>query len=97
MQIWIDDDYADVLFESMLREKIKDLEGWVDGGNYWNDEDRENDMRLLVALRIVLKDYSVMERLPEYNDCTDKPNTEDKSANAGQEQEKDEHKTKSKK
>ena len=89
MQIWIDDDYADVLFESMLREKIKYMQEWVDKGDYWNDTDRKDDAELLEALKRVLQDYSVMERLPEYNDCTDKPNTEDKSANASQKQEKD--------
>ena len=63
MQIWIDDDYADIMFESILREKIKDVSGWVEANNYWNEEDRERDVRLLAALNVVLQDYSVMEKI----------------------------------
>ena len=62
-QIWIDDDYADIMFESILREKIKDVSGWVEANNYWNEEDRERDVRLLAALNVVLQDYSVMEKI----------------------------------
>ena len=65
MQIWIDDDYADVIFESMLREKIKYMQEWVDKGDYWNDTDRKDDAELLEALKRVLQDYSVMERVDE--------------------------------
>ena len=59
MKVEIDDEFMCELVVSMLNTDRDNLKEYLATGNYWLEEDRFYDERLLAALEVVLENYSV--------------------------------------
>ena len=59
MIIEIDDDYKNVIVAAILKEHREFTKAILKDGDYWNEDDRHYDERLLAALNVVIADYCV--------------------------------------
>ena len=61
MIIEIDDDYKNVIVAAILKEHREFTKEVLSRNDYWMEEDRHYDERLLAALNVVIADYCVEE------------------------------------
>ena len=61
MNIWIDDDYKDLIVAAILKEQREFIKEILAENSYWHENDRHYDERLLAALDVVIADYCVEE------------------------------------
>ena len=61
MLIEIDDDYRYEILVKILKKDRDDLKEYLEIGNYWMEEDRHYDERLLAALDVVIHNYDIPE------------------------------------
>lgn len=65
MLIDIDDDFAMEIVVKMLKGDADNLRQYLAEGNYWMEEDRFYDERLLAALEVVIENFSVPDMIQE--------------------------------
>lgn len=61
MILEIDDDYKNIIVAAILKEHRGFTKEILAKNDYWHEDDRHYDERLLAALNIVIADYCVEE------------------------------------